>query len=246
MKSTGEEATGQKAVSSISIEIKTPKRTTSIQRRNSYPRKKEDVTSSRVQETLEDKRSVYKNKFSLDREFNDQRVLHDDVASTADLVKTRKPPISNKLKIRLPRRQEIRDYHEGRVHGDQVESKRKIVSPNSTPIGSEGGGSEKVADQTSSLSGRNVKGGRRGRSALQVPVAVAEAEVREDDEDMIKAAETLLMMRRDRRSMAESTGRNSKCLGFDLNEPPPMSPEDEANRGLISATMRCDSKLLFR
>ncbi|CAI9298281.1 unnamed protein product [Lactuca saligna] len=217
MKSTGEEATGQKAVSSISIEIKTPKRTTSIQRRNSYPRKKEDVTSSRVQETLEDKRTVYKNKFSLDREFNDQSVLH-NVASTADLVKTRKPPLSNKLKIKLPCRQERRDYHEGRVHGDHVESKRKLVSPNSTPIGSEGGRSEKVADRTSSLSGRNVKGGRRGRSALRVPVA--KAEVREYDEDMIKAAETLLMMRRDRRYMAESIGRNSKCLGFDLNEPP--------------------------
>ncbi|KAI3782077.1 hypothetical protein L2E82_12109 [Cichorium intybus] len=236
MESIDEESSSPNAVpTSSSIVINSAKHTTSIKRRSRYPRKEVNVSSSRVQETLDqDEIIVRKKEFSLDRKLNDQRVFNDVVSTStfpADLIKTRKPSKSKKPKIRIRHPPERRDYHEGRVDGDHVESKCEVfhdtvghsktplVPLNSTPIVNEGGQSGKVIDLRSCLSGRNVKG-RRNRSALkEEPV-----EVEEYDEDMIKAAENLVMMRRGRRSKVKSSG-NKKCLGFDLNKPPPTSPE---------------------
>ncbi|KAL4572509.1 hypothetical protein LXL04_019288 [Taraxacum kok-saghyz] len=73
-----------------------------------------------------------------------------------------------------------------------------------------------VPDLTSCLSGRNVVKRKRGGFTLKV-----KENVKENDEDVIEAAETIMMMSRGLGPpMAESTGKR-RCLGVDLNEPPP-------------------------
>ncbi|KAL4566987.1 hypothetical protein LXL04_022557 [Taraxacum kok-saghyz] len=158
-----------------------------IKNPNSYRRKEEDVKPSRVHETLKaGKVNVYKNKFSLDRKLNDQSVSNHEVASsTANRVGTRKPPKSKKLTIKLQNQPKIRDYQK-----------------------------RKVADLTSSLSGRNVIDKKRGGLSLKV-----KENVQENDEDVIKAAETLMMMSRGLQPpMAESIG-NKRCLGLQFHFP---------------------------
>ncbi|KAL4566982.1 hypothetical protein LXL04_022552 [Taraxacum kok-saghyz] len=160
---TGDEGSRQNAVPSISIEIETSGG-------------EEDVkpSSSRVHKSLEDKRvpNVNKNKLSLDRKLNDERVFHDYLAFTADM-RTGKRSKPKKLKIKLQRPQGFRDM-------------------------------------TNSLSGCNKT------DHLASEVAMDEQEY---DEDMMEAAEALLMLNRGPYT-AESSGKR-RCLCFDLNEPPP-------------------------
>ncbi|KAL4566985.1 hypothetical protein LXL04_022555 [Taraxacum kok-saghyz] len=177
---TGDEGSRKNAVPSISIEIKTSGG-------------EEDVnpSSSRVHKSLEDKRvpNVNKNKLSLDRKLNDERFFHDYLAFAADM-RTGKRSKPKKLKIKLQRPQERRDYPEGCIIGE-VES-------------------QGFRDMTNSLSGCNKT------DHLASEVAMDEEEY---DEDMMEAAEALLMLNRGPYT-AESSGKR-RCLCFDLNEPPP-------------------------